>query len=88
MNNHEKLEDKIFKLVLLVLLVLALFFIVIIIVAIKQQVYTDKYLESDEYKQLIETQYKCEHNYVITSSGFGSTLKVYSKCTKCGNEFK
>lgn len=85
MDNYEKLVDKILK---LVLSAIALFSIVIIIVAIKQQVDTDKYLESDEYKQLIETQEKCEHNYVITSSGAGRGLKVYSKCTKCGKEFK
>lgn len=88
MDNYEKLVDKILKLVLSAIALFSIvIIIVIIIVAIKQQVDTDKYLESDEYKQLIETQEKCEHNYVVTSSGAGRRLKVYSKCTKCGKEF-
>ena len=49
---------------------------------------TEKYLQSNEYKQLIEKQEKCEHNYVTTSSGMGRGLKIYSKCSKCGKEIK
>lgn len=48
----------------------------------------EKYLNSDEYKQLIEKQEKCNHNYVTTSSGMGRGLKIYSKCSKCGKEIK
>lgn len=48
----------------------------------------EKYLQSDEYKQLIEKQEKCEHNFVTTGSGKGRGLKIYSKCSKCGKTIK
>lgn len=58
------------------------------ILSIHNEKEREKYLNSNEYKQLIEKQEKCEHNYVTTSSGAGAGLKIYSKCSKCGKEIK
>ena len=48
----------------------------------------EKYLQSNEYKQLIEKQKKCEHNFVTTGSGSRWSVKIYSKCSKCGKTIK
>ena len=58
------------------------------ILSIHNEKEREKYINSDEYKQLIEKQEKCDHNYVTTSSGAGRGLKIYSKCSKCGKEIK
>lgn len=82
------MEENLNKFIKVFLIFIILFFIFIFIFAIKETVDTEKYLQSDEYKQLIETQEKCEHNYITTGTGTGRGLRVYSKCTKCGKEFK
>lgn len=82
------MEEILNKFIKVFFIFIILFFIFIFIFAIKETVDTEKYLQSDEYKQLIEAQEKCEHNYVITGTGTGIGLRVYSKCTKCGKELK
>lgn len=85
-------EDIILKILnrIMSFLTITLLFVIVLgnILNIYDKKEREKYLNSYEYKQLIEKQEKCNHNYVTTSSGMGRGLQIYSKCSKCGKEIK
>lgn len=82
---------KIFKENIINIVIIMIFiFSITAIISILENNYKKRqnYLNSDEYKTLVQTQKKCEHEFITVSSGYGKSLKVYSKCYKCGKEIR